>query len=144
LNNISAGTITNIYIAGNTLLSSCDATSICNYLSSPNGEIIIQENAPGCNSQQEVEAACNQVSTESIGFDDEILLFPNPAGKTVTISGNKGTTIREIVIYNQTGQKVLQGKPVNNTLGISNLRPGLYILELLTDQWKMRKKLMVE
>ncbi|MBW6492594.1 MAG: T9SS type A sorting domain-containing protein [Lentimicrobium sp.] len=45
---------------------------------------------------------------------------------------------------NHAGQKVLQGKPVNNTLDISKLRPGMYIIEMVANQRKVRKKLMVE
>ena len=42
-------------------------------------------------------------------------LFPPP----------DGVTIGEVVIFNQTGQKVLQGKPVNNTLDISKIGSGI-------------------
>jgi hypothetical protein len=76
--------------------------------------------------------------------EDQFSLYPNPADKSVTISVKNGATILEVVIYNQIGQKVLQGKPVNNTLDISTLSPGMYIVELVLDQWKSRKKLMVE
>ncbi|MFH1121963.1 MAG: T9SS type A sorting domain-containing protein [Bacteroidota bacterium] len=144
LGNIDASSILDLSIYNNASLSTCEVQSICDYLSSPNGTVGISNNAPGCNSPEEVEAACDEVSIESIGFEDDYLLFPNPAGKTVTISGNNATAIREIVIYNQTGQKVLQGKPVTSTLDISKLHPGMYIVELVPDQGKVRKKLMVE
>jgi hypothetical protein len=58
LDNIVAGSITSLDIYGNDLLSECDVQSICEYLVSPNGSININNNAPGCNSQQEVEDAC--------------------------------------------------------------------------------------
>jgi hypothetical protein len=38
--------------------ATCLPQGICNYLASPNGAIVIFGNAPGCNSQQEVEAVC--------------------------------------------------------------------------------------
>ena len=144
LDNIDAGSITDLWIYNNTSLSTCEVESVCNYLAAPGGIIDIVSNEPGCNSPEEVEEACNQVSIESIGFEDTFLLFPNPAGKTVTISGNNATAIQEIFIYNLTGQKVQQGKPVNNTLDISKLQPGMYIIELITNQGKVREKLVVE
>jgi len=144
LDNIEDGSITEIGIQYNYSLATCEVQSVCDFLAAPNGVIVINDNAPGCNSPEEVEAACDEVSIESIGFKDDYLLFPNPAGKAVTISGNNTTAIREILIYNQTGQKVQQVKPVNNTLDISKLRPGMYIVELVTDKVKVRKKLMVE
>jgi photosystem II stability/assembly factor-like uncharacterized protein len=142
LNNLSSigGDLT---IAGNPLLSECDASYLCIYLSNPNGSVNISNNYTGCNSPDEVKAACT-FSVEPIGLDNEISIFPNPADKTLSISVENGTTIQEVLIYNQTGQKVLQCKPVNNTLDISKFRPGMYIVEMVTKQGKVREKLMVE
>ncbi|GAP43868.1 protein containing Por secretion system C-terminal sorting domain [Lentimicrobium saccharophilum] len=144
LDNIDAGSISDLIIIYNISLSNCAVQSMCEYLASPNGTIEIHNNAPGCNSPEEVEAACDEVSIKSKCFENDFLLFPNPAGKTVTISGNNATAIREIVIYNQTGQKVLQSKPVNYTLDISILRPGMYIVEMVTNHGNLRKKLIVQ
>lgn len=143
LENIEAGSVASLSINGNQSLSTCQIESVCIYLADPNGSTEIHDNAPGSNSPEEVNAACT-FSVEPIGLDDEIYVYPNPADKTVSISGIDLSAIREILIYNQTGQKVLQSKPVNNTLDISKLRPGMYIVELFTDQGKVRKKLMVE
>ncbi|MHC1777731.1 MAG: T9SS type A sorting domain-containing protein [Lentimicrobium sp.] len=144
LDNVFTDSISELKIFGNALLQTCDVQSICDYLADSYGIAEIYDNAPGCSSPEEVESACDEVSAESICLGGEFLLFPNPAGKTVTISGNNATAIREMVIYNQTGQKVLLGKPLNNTLDISKLRPGMYFVELVTNQRKVREKLMVE
>jgi len=61
LNNINAASIEDLYIYNNNSLSTCEVESICDYLASPNGEVYIGNNAPGCNSQQEVEEACSVV-----------------------------------------------------------------------------------
>jgi hypothetical protein len=58
LENIDAGSISSLHIENNYLLSTCEVQSICDYLVAPNGTISIYGNAPGCNSQQEVEEAC--------------------------------------------------------------------------------------
>jgi len=58
LDNIDEGSITSLMIWDNSNLSTCDVRSICEYLVSPNGTFYIQENAPGCNDQGEVETAC--------------------------------------------------------------------------------------
>jgi hypothetical protein len=144
LENIAAESIDSLTIVNNILLTTCEVQSICDYFATPNGTTEIHDNAPGCNSQEEVEAACDEVSIESISLENEFLLFPNPADKIVTISGNAGLAIYEVVIYNQTGQKVLQRNPVNNPLDISKLRPGMYIVELAIYQGSIRKKLIVE
>ena len=143
LENTAALSIQDLEIIYNRALSECNIQPICNYLANPGGAVTIEENAPGCNNPEEVKEACH-LAIEQIGFDDEVLLFPNPAEKTVTISGIEANTIPEIITYNQTGQKVLQGKPVNNTLDVSTLRPGVYLVELMTNQGIVKKKLMVE
>ena len=58
LDNISAGSVSNLFICGNSSLSTCDVQSICDFLSSPNGSINIYGNAPGCNNPPEVATAC--------------------------------------------------------------------------------------
>ena len=73
-----------------------------------------------------------------------ISVYPNPCNNNLTINTPVGVTLGDVVIYNQTGQKVLQGKPVNNTLDISKIDQGLYIIELLTNQGEIRKKLIIQ
>lgn len=58
LDNLNSGTIYNIYISGNSSLSTCDVMSICNYLVSLNGAVNIYGNAPGCNNPPEVASGC--------------------------------------------------------------------------------------
>ncbi|MCD4731507.1 MAG: hypothetical protein K8R74_12960, partial [Bacteroidales bacterium] len=58
LENIDAGSINELCIFINTILSKCEVQSICEYLVSPNGKIVIYDNAPGCNSVEEIKEAC--------------------------------------------------------------------------------------
>jgi hypothetical protein len=79
LNNIDGASINNLRIVCNKLLSSCEVQSICDYLSSPNGTVEIYNNAPGCNSPEEVEEACeSSCLPEGITFTTqaEIDSFP--------------------------------------------------------------------
>jgi len=59
LDNIEAGSIDDLYINNNNLLSTCEVQSICEYLASPNGTIYIQDNAPGCMNLYEVAINCD-------------------------------------------------------------------------------------
>ena len=142
LDNIDTASIDGLYIFTNSCLSTCEVQSVCDYLISPTGTIEIYNNAPGCNSQEEVEEAC-ELSVENINPKDEISIFPNPANRQLTISSKDGKTIEEIIIYNLTGQKAQQEKPVNNIIDISKLQPGMYIIEVLSGQRKIREKLMI-
>ncbi|HOW25607.1 MAG TPA: T9SS type A sorting domain-containing protein [Bacteroidales bacterium] len=79
LDNITAGSVDNLNIWDNDSLSNCEVQSICDYLANPNGNISIVGNAPGCNSQEEVEAACGITSVEENSVGDVLVIAPNPA-----------------------------------------------------------------
>ncbi|MBN2173309.1 MAG: T9SS type A sorting domain-containing protein [Bacteroidales bacterium] len=144
LENIEAGSIEYLKIVHNDSLADCTITSICDYLASPGAVVSISQNAPGCNSQEEVGAACDTLSVRNTYLTDNFVLFPNPANHVVTITSKSGTTIREVIIYNQTGQKIYCGFPENNTLDISKLKPGIYIIDLGTGNLTFRKKLIIQ
>ncbi|MCK9423589.1 MAG: T9SS type A sorting domain-containing protein [Bacteroidales bacterium] len=133
-----------VVIVYNTSLSSCAVQNICDYLVVLHGSSTIQANALGCRNESEVEAECEEVTTSEINNQNEISLFPNPARNKVVITTPDEVIIEDAIVYSQTGQKVYQGKPVNNNLDISTFQPGMYIIELVSDQWKIRKKLMVQ
>lgn len=59
LGNIEAGTIKNINIYENHSLSNCNAQSICDYLLSPTGYLLIFNNAVGCNNPHEIATYCS-------------------------------------------------------------------------------------
>ncbi|MCK4676995.1 MAG: T9SS type A sorting domain-containing protein, partial [Bacteroidales bacterium] len=143
LDNIDATSIDSLFIIDNSFLSTCEVQSVCDYLAAPNGTIEIYNNAPGCNSQEEVEEAC-AVSVKSLSPEDEISIFPNPANRQLTISSKDGATIEEVIIYNQIGQIVHQEKPVNDIIDISQLHTGMYLIEVVSGQRKIREKLMIE
>jgi hypothetical protein len=143
LDNINAFTISNLFIFSNSNLYNCDIQSICEYLASPNGTITIEDNNSGCNSPEEVETAC-LTTVEEIKTGNGIIIIPNPSNDKITVSIPNGVTIVEVVIYNQTGQKVLQEKLVKNTLDISKLQKGIYIIELRSNENTIMKKLVIE
>jgi len=61
LENINFNGFTSLSILGNPHLSECSVQSVCNYIINPIGPIDISDNDTGCNSKEEVEAACNAV-----------------------------------------------------------------------------------
>ncbi len=130
-----AGPLLSLYI--------CEVQSIFNYLTNPSGTIEIHDNASGCNTQPEIETACAS-TVDEIHVQDNISIYPNPANNILTISCKDGVTIEDVIIYNQTGQKVFEGKLSNNTINVSNLQKGMFIVELRTQEWKIRKKLIIQ
>jgi len=109
LENIVAGSILSLRVTDNITLSSCDVQSICDYLVAPNGTIEISDNAPGCNSQLEVEEACETVSIEEVAFDGEITSTPNPFATSTTIEYELQQPEKVILmIYDYLGKQVYQ------------------------------------
>jgi len=143
LDNIDAASIDSLFIYNNTALSSCEVKSVCDYLANPTGTIEIYDNAPGCNSQVEVEEACTE-SVEELYAEDYLSLFPNPAIHVVNISIHDGLEVEEVTIYTLTGQQLMQERPVSNTIDISHLQQGMYIVEVVIENTRFRQKLLVE
>ncbi|MCK4815762.1 T9SS type A sorting domain-containing protein [bacterium] len=107
LDHIDAGSISDLTISHNSSLSTCEVQSVCDYLASPNGLISIKKNATGCNSQAEVEEACEAVSVESLEALDGLLIYPNPLFTSTTIEYELVEPAKvSLTIYNHLGQKI--------------------------------------
>jgi hypothetical protein len=73
-----------------------------------------------------------------------INVYPDPADQLVTISVKNGAVIKEVSIFNQIGQTVYKGMPDDNTLDVSELQPGIYIIVVCYNQQRFRGKLIIE
>ncbi len=141
IDNIDAASILDLQIYENSSLSSCAVQSICDYLASPGGTVAIYDNANGCNNQQEVEAACGVGITEFNG-SLPIKIYPNPASNFIYIDKIDFNEDINIVIYNQIGQNILLKKVTSNKVDLSSLAKGIYIVEIKSNNWVSRHKLV--
>lgn len=73
---------------------------------------------------------------------ETITISPNPANDFIYISGCK-TEIRLISIYNKLGQKMVVQNPVCDKINISELPPGLYIIEIDMKANKIKQKVII-
>jgi len=120
IDNIDAASISDLSIRYNDLLSTCEVQSVCDYLVSPGGTIEIDNNAPGCNSQQEVEEACASFVNE-LGTLYGIKTQPNPFTTSTTIEYElKEPEKVTLTIYNQMGKQIYQ-KQENQLQGTQQL-----------------------
>ena len=129
LNNIEAASIDDLIIKFNPSLSSCHVLSICNFLSSPNGDIDISVNAAGCNSPEEVVEACWTYSTE-IDELNFFSIFPNPSQNSdIVITIGRLIPNLQLTCLNSFGQPIHQQKihSIETVINISNWQPGIYI-----------------
>ena len=87
--------------------------------------------------------------TEPLGVDDNILLltriYPVPASNEITIDA-KSSDIESITLFDLLGKKVNSFKinSPKNTIDVSNLAKGTYILQVKTDFGLLNKKIIIQ
>ena len=150
LNNIDHNSINNLEIKWNILLSECEVASICNYLANPVGSIDILDNAVGCNSQEEIETACDTLSVKELSFSNKSLIYPNPISSAsvfeyflqqsspviLQILDLSGQVIR--ILYEEEQQQGEQRIAFDG----SKLKPGIYFCVLKTNEGIQTKKII--
>lgn len=143
LENLDYTTIQHLSITNNSNLSVCDIQPICDYLEN-GGAAAIEGNAPGCDSQQEVEDACLSVSVDDPLFAVAIQLYPNPTPGIIHIDltnpKNWAVYVRDAI-----GQLVLPAQTLaTGQLDLTAFAPGLYLIELRNDQQRVVKKVVLQ
>lgn len=81
------------------------------------------------------DSGLNEVVQNSFSF------YPNPAKGILNIEGQN---IRSISIYNTLGQEETKFSYSENQIDISNLRKGIYILNILSNEGMIREKFIKE
>lgn len=133
IDNIDASSIDDLQIYSNALLSTCEIHCVCDFLASPNGSIEIQDNATGCNSQEEVEAACLQ-EVDELAIRNQpsaVRIYPNPSTTSITIELPRNTPINNtfLTIFNVNIQQVIT-RDLTETITVidgSLLPSGIYL-----------------
>jgi hypothetical protein len=134
-----------LWIAGNNTLSTCDVESICDYLTSPNGEISIYDNSVGCNSVDEVKEKCPN-DVEEFKYKNESFITPNPSNGYITILSPIINGKTQLSIFNVSGEKVIERQLTNDEtqIDISALPRGVYFVmvqnEKMVEVGKMVKE----
>jgi hypothetical protein len=143
IGSINLDSVNSLYLKNNPQLSTCAVQSICSYIESAVGNVSISGNAPNCNSPEEVELAYETIDVPLNISKPEISIYPNPAEKKIFISGLEEFENMKVNIYNQLGQKVLQEKLNVDRINVSKLGLGLYIIELVSNELTIRKRLVI-
>jgi len=71
-------------------------------------------------------------------------LYPNPAFNDEVHITTKNNTMKDIVVYDVFGEVMLRDRIKNNTLNISRLVPGVYVLQVTEEKTTMNRKLVVK
>jgi uncharacterized delta-60 repeat protein len=83
-------------------------------------------------------------SLSTISFDaaNAFVIYPNPVQNVLHLQANNFTSIKAVKIYDLQGKVVLQD--TNDTINVSNLSNGLYIVKISTEEGEVTKKFIKE
>jgi hypothetical protein len=74
----------------------------------------------------------------------DIQLFPNPATNKISVVNKSSSPVKQYVLYNPDGQKVLCGRLIDDIIDVSGLTPGLYIIEFALGNNFVRRKVLIK
>jgi hypothetical protein len=153
LENIAPASITYIWIHYNSSLSTCEIQSICEYLATHNGWGNIRDNAPGCNSPEEVEEACLGVGVDELSVvsqQSSVRVFPNPTSEIVHLEFEiQNPAPVCIQVFNAMGEMVADLSPGIRAEGqhritwnTAHLPAGLYFCKVIAGKESAGLKLI--
>jgi hypothetical protein len=139
LDNVDANTPVSVEVLNNPILSTCNNSFICAFLSDELNSSYIDSNAPGCNSVDDVLNACVNSIEEAAAT--QINIYPNPAHDYLMIDADD-LQLSAIYIYNQLGQAM----PLNGTriIDVSAFPKGMYVVEVESENGIYRERIVVE
>jgi hypothetical protein len=80
------------------------------------------------------------VDTNSL---NEIYLYPNPVKNTLNID-SKNVTIDAVLIFSIDGKEVLNINKVQNSVDVSSLTSGIYIIKITSNENVLTRKIIIE
>jgi hypothetical protein len=84
------------------------------------------------------------LSTDSFATNDKFSVYPNPVNNgIVTIKSNSNSAIN-VTVFDILGKQVLKSNVSNNTLNVSTLKSGVYILNINQNNSSITKKLVIK
>ena len=105
--------------------------------------VILQAQAAGDAVTQEFTVTVGMISVEDIANNFEI--YPNPSNGNFYISKNN-MEVNTVEIYNVSGQIIYSSiiSTKNNEIKLNNIAPGMYLINIISNETIITKKLMVK
>lgn len=98
----------------------------------------------GNNRLDNIKLSANTLSADEFE-NSNLSLYPNPvrSGGTVTINTKTNQSI-QVVVYDVLGKQVISKKLSNNTLNVSGLKSGVYLVQMTQADSTTTKKLVIK
>lgn len=150
LQNIDPTTITQLLLQDLPGVSDCALANICAYLALQDAQPTIANNASGCASVAEVEAACatTSIADPTVASAMALQLFPNPSAGIVQVQADVAGSV-QLRVMDLAGRTVHEerstaGTGWRHTLHLGHLRPGGYLLQVQSEQGIATARLIIE
>ncbi len=137
LDNVNGSSIDALYIMNNFALGICEAQCICDFFANPeHGNYEIIQNSNGCNSPEEVEAACGVGLYDQSASGNQFSISPNPAFTHTIIEISTSLSQFQISIFNLNGQELLRQSVTDPVIviDIAHLPAGVYVVRLMGEK----------
>lgn len=82
------------------------------------------------------------LNTENFSVQTNFLIYPNPTSETITIELQSSLEFQKVNFYNTLGQLIKTSK--TSTTNVSKLSKGTYYVEVITNQGKATKTIIIE
>ncbi len=89
-----------------------------------------------------VQLDCNTLSKTTIDLPTQVTTYPNPVKDQLNIALSTTAQLRAVAIYNLHGQLVLKSN--SNTVDVSALPQGMYVVKVKTDQEEFTTRVIKE
>lgn len=150
LQTIDPTTITQLLFQDLPGVSNCALDNICAYLALPDAQPTIANNASGCASVAEVEAACSttSIADPTVASAMALQLFPNPSAGIVQLQADVAGSV-QLRVMDLAGRAVHEerstaGAGWRHTLHLGHLWPGGYLLQVQSEQGIATARLIIE
>jgi hypothetical protein len=151
IRNVNVDSLWLLRITANDSLTKCSVQSVCDYLNMPEGSVEIHDNAMGCNSREEVDAACGVGIEEVISRQSSVVSYPNPVSDLVTFDINLQDPSKvSLIISNNLGQFVVtildesMDKGEHQVIWNANgMKPGIYFYTMQSVSQSFTGKMVV-
>ena len=136
IDNLSQGSIADLRITNNPLLTTCHVKSVCDFLAEGGGEVQIYGNSYPCHTTAQILEFC------AFGIYDHTIelhslsIYPNPSDEDyITITLEDTYSNLRLVCFNTFGQEVHQQEVYGSEslINISSLQPGIYLAVIYKD-----------
>lgn len=141
LENISTSSIGSVIIHDNSNLSACSISNFCQKIVSDGGTqnfIGFGNNAVGCNSGQEISNACKVLSVMENDPENTLEIYPNPVKNKLYLKNALNDSA--VSILDLMGRTHLYSSVTNQSVDVSKLANGIYLLIVNTDKGVVKTK----